>query len=188
MALSRRQFIGIAGGSTGGAILASLGLSAKPKAAHARRTKDPEFSRETTSICPYCGVGCGLIVSTQNGKVTNVEGDPDHPINEGALCPKGSAVYQVATSDRRLGKVLYRAAGSDHWEEKGWEWAVPQIARRVKATRDATFTELADGRRVNRTDGIACLGGAALDNEECYLLSKFARALGLVYLEHQARI
>ena len=146
-------------------------------------------SKETTTICPYCGVGCGLIVSSREGKIINIEGDPDHPINEGTLCAKGSALYQVANNELRLDKVLYRAPGASDWEEKSWDWAIGKIAAKLKETRDATFQKTDDkGQIINRTEGIACLGGAALDNEECYTYSKFARSLGVVYLEHQARI
>jgi len=144
---------------------------------------------ESTTICPYCGCGCGLIVTTVDGKITNTEGDPDHPINEGALCSKGQALYQVANSKDRLSKVLHRAPGAADWEEVTWIEAMDAIAAKVKATRDATFTQKdGDGRTVNRTDAIGLLGSASLDNEECYALSKLARAMGLVYIEHQARI
>jgi formate dehydrogenase major subunit len=134
-------------------------------------------------------VGCSALVFSEKGRVVNVEGDPDHPINEGTLCAKGAALSQIVNNDRRLDRVLYRAPGSTEWQEKSWEWAIRTIAARIKATRDATFvTQDGRGRTVNRTEGIACLGGAALDNEECYAYSKLARALGVVYLEHQARI
>jgi len=144
---------------------------------------------ESTTICPYCGCGCGLVATAVDGKITNTEGDPDHPINEGALCSKGQAVYQVANNERRLDKVLHRAPGAADWEEVTWVEAMDAIAAKVKATRDATFIEEDGmGLTVNRTDGIGLLGSAALDNEECYALSKLARAMGLVYIEHQARI
>jgi anaerobic selenocysteine-containing dehydrogenase len=120
--------------------------------------------------------------------VINIEGDPDHPINEGSLCSKGMALFQIAVNERRLQKVKYRAPGSSEWEEKSWDWTLSEIAKRVKKTRDATFIQKEDDKIVNRTNGIACMGGAALDNEECYLLSKFARSVGITYLEHQARI
>ena len=143
----------------------------------------------TTSICPFCGVGCGLIAHTKNGKLINVEGDPDHPINQGSLCSKGQAVMEVVTSPRRLKKVRYRAPGSDHWQEKDLDWAMQTLAQRVKATRDASFiTKSPTGVTVNRTEALAAIGGAAINNEECYLLVKLARALGIVYLEHQARL
>jgi formate dehydrogenase major subunit len=139
-------------------------------------------------------VGCGAIVAAQNGRVVNVEGDPDHPVNQGSLCSKGMALAQLNTVDgrvnpRRLQTPLYRAPGSSEWEEKSWEWTLDQIARRIKDTRDASFTETdAEGRTVNRLEAIGSLGGAALDNEECSLISKAMRALGLVFIEHQARI
>jgi formate dehydrogenase major subunit len=139
-------------------------------------------------------VGCGAIVAAQNGRVLNVEGDPDHPVNQGSLCSKGMALAQLNTVDgeinsRRLQKVRYRASGSSEWEEKSWDWALDEIARRIKDTRDAHFMETdGEGRTVNRLEAIGSLGGAALDNEECSLIVKAMRALGLVYIEHQARI
>jgi formate dehydrogenase major subunit len=143
----------------------------------------------TTSICPYCGVGCGLVAYTKNGKLIDVEGDPDHPINQGTLCSKGQSVFEVVTSPRRLKKVRYRAAGSDHWEEKDLDWAIQTLAERVKTTRDDGFmTKSPAGIAVNRTEALANIGGAALNNEECYLIAKLSRALGIVYLEHQARL
>jgi anaerobic selenocysteine-containing dehydrogenase len=143
----------------------------------------------TTSICPFCGVGCGLIANTKGGKLINVEGDPDHPINQGSLCSKGQAVFEVVTSPRRLKKVRYRAPGTDHWEEKSLDWAVTTLAQRIKATRDKGFiAKSSSGVPVNRTETLAAIGGAAINNEECYLLVKLARALGIVYLEHQARL
>jgi len=139
-----------------------------------------------------------MILHTLNGNLINVEGDPDHPINQGSLCSKGSALYQVHANERRLQKPLYRAPGSDRWEEKDWDWMLDKIAEKVKTTRDKTFITketITDEKTkagldviVNRTDAIASLGGAALDSEECYLLQKMMRGLGVVYLEHQARI
>lgn len=188
MNISRRSFLGAAGASALGAAVSFFGpAKGKAVAAKAPPMKTAR-TKQSTTICPYCAVGCGLIVSTRGGKVVNIEGDPDHPINEGTLCSKGMSLYQVAVNERRLSKVLYRAPGSNRWEEKSWEWAIPEIAKRIKKTRDATFVRKENGRVVNRTDGIACLGGAALDNEECYLYTKLARALGITYLEHQARI
>ena len=133
---------------------------------------------------------CGLLInSDETGHITNAEGDVDHIVNEGALDPKSVSVTQLSTSPNRLKKVLYRAPNGTEWEEKDWEWAVTQIADRVKATRDATFTKKDDnGVTVNRTEGIAFLGGAANNSEDCYLAIKLTRALGLVKIEHQARI
>jgi formate dehydrogenase major subunit len=140
-----------------------------------------------------------------DGKVVNVEGDPDSPINEGSLCPKGASLFQMANNETRLTKPLYRAPGALEWKEVEWEWALDEIARKVKDTRDKTFKSMAkstvkekkpDGTEVdvekdfvvNRTEGIAHVGSAAMDNEECYLMQKLVRSWGLVYIEHQARI
>ncbi len=184
MLTTRRDFLKISGGTTGAALTGLFGM--KPVKALAEDVQlRIRYAQQSTTICPYCAVGCGQIVSASNGKIINVEGDPDHPINEGALCSKGSALYQVANNERRLRKVMYRSPGSNHWEEKSWDWAIDRISRRIKETRDAG---LADGREANRIDTMAAIGGAALDNEECYLYTKFMRALGVVYLEHQARI
>ena len=188
MKISRRGFLKISGGATGGAVLGTFGVHLQTSKTYAEGLKT-QYAKESTTICPYCGVGCGQIVSVSDGKIINIEGDPDHPINQGSLCPKGAALIQVANNDKRMTKVLYRAPNSDKWEEKTWDWALPEIAKRIKKTRDEGFTPTdKDGRVINRTDAIAALGGAALDNEECYLWSKLARSLGIVYLEHQARI
>lgn len=188
MSLSRRKFLQVIGvGAMGLGTSSAVFGGSKSGMAKVKPMKTVH-AKESTTICPYCGVGCGLIVSTQDGKIVNIEGDPDHPINEGSLCSKGMSLYQVAVNERRLQKVRYRAPGSDKWEEKSWEWALPEIAKRIKKTRDASFMEREGDMVVNRTNGMACLGGAALDNEECYLWSKLARAMGITYLEHQARI
>ena len=184
MDTTRRKFLatlGTAGaaGALGGATPAEAGPVPAPKTAGAT---------DTTTVCPFCGVGCGQVVSVKNGRVVSIEGDRQHPINEGTLCSKGAAAMQVTNNPLRLKVPLYRAPGSDKWEEKSWDWVLPRIAALVKATRDATFQTEAGGTVVNRTEAIASLGGAALDNEECYLLAKAMRALGIVYLEHQARI
>ena len=120
--------------------------------------------------------------------VINIEGDPSHPISEGTLCTKGAAALQVVNNPRRLKKVLYRAPGGKAWEEKSWDWALQRIAARVRRRATRRSRRTVDGHVVNRTEAIACLGGSALDNEECYLLAKLMRALGLVYVEHQARL
>jgi formate dehydrogenase major subunit len=186
MDATRREFLarlglgGAAGAAgLGGATPAEAAVVPPPKTAGAV---------ETTTVCPFCGVGCGQVVAVKNGQVVSIEGDRDHPINEGTLCSKGAAAAQVTNNPLRLKVPLYRAPGSDRWEEKTWDWVMPRIAARVKATRDASFQTEAAGVTVNRTEAIASLGGAALDNEECYLLAKAMRALGIVYLEHQARI
>jgi formate dehydrogenase major subunit len=145
---------------------------------------------EAATICPYCSCGCGLLIATgPDGHIINSEGDPDNINNRGALDPKSISVRTMSQSDRRLKKPLYRAPGSDKFEEKSWDWVIEEVAKRIKKVRDATFEKTnADGVTVNRTQAIAFLGGAANNNEEGYLASKLVRALGIVYLEHQARI
>jgi len=186
MAVSRRDFLKGAGGAVLGTSLLDLVLGSSP--VHAAPGKLFSKYKQTTTICPYCAVGCGIICHTKDGELVNTEGDPDHPINEGTLCSKGAALFQVSQNERRLTNVMYRAPGSDKWEEKPWDWAIPRIASLVKKTRDETFRKTDKGKLVNRTEAIATLGGAALDNEECYLYTKLVRALGIVYHEHQARI
>lgn len=140
------------------------------------------------SVCPYCAVGCGQIVSVKDGRVVNIEGNPESPINEGTLCPKGAATFQLVVNPNRLTRCLYRAPGATRWEERPLDWMMDRIAERVKATRDATFRRTLNGRTVNHTPAISCLGGATLDNEENYLIKKLMTALGVIYVENQARI
>jgi formate dehydrogenase major subunit len=190
MDLSRRSFLKTAGLGLSG-LFAAGALKEKPVLAHTEKNKPLiKHIGESHTICPYDGSGCGFIVDAQDGKVLNIEGDPDHPINRGGGCAKGQSIRQLAADNpARLKTPLYRAAGSSEWQEKSWEWTIGEIASRVKAARDASFvTKDANGVIVNRTETIANIGGAGLDNEECYLLSKMARSLGIVYLEHQARL
>src|SRR4029453_14937312 len=160
MDTTRRQFFKILG--TAGAA-AGAGLDG-PEAAEAAAVPAPKTAgaTDTTTVCPFCGVGCGQVVSVKDGKVVSIEGDPKHPINEGTLCSKGAAASQVTNNPLRLKVPLYRAPGSDRWEEKSWDWVLPRIAARVKATRDATFQKEAGGVTVSRTEAIACLRRAAL--------------------------
>jgi formate dehydrogenase major subunit len=197
--VSRRDFLKFSGGG----LAASLGIQLTPLEAKAEGLAI-QHAKESTTICPYCSVGCGMIVHTQGGNIINVEGDPDHPINEGSLCPKGSSVYQLRDNKARVTTPMYRAAGASEWKEVSWDWALDEIAAKVKKTRDTSFmatskikikekvgtveVEKEIEAVVNRTMGMASVGSAALDNEECYLYQKFLRGLGLVYIEHQARI
>jgi anaerobic selenocysteine-containing dehydrogenase len=185
--LNRRQFLKLSGATA--ATLAVVELGFDEKKAYAK-TKEFKIAKSTVTptICCYCGVGCGILVHTKDNTVVYTEGDPDNPINEGKLCSKGTTLRQLYTSEKRLTKPLYRAPGSSKWEEKEWEWMLDTIAKRVKETRDKTFVEKENGLFVNKTEAIASLGGAALDNEECYLLAKMMRGLGVTYIEHQARI
>jgi len=193
MELSRRDFLKVSGAGVGGILLFQALATGKASAATQAFPLRKKIG-ETTTICPFDASGCGFIVAAEGDQVVNIEGDPDHPINRGAACSKGASLAQLHTVDgqinpRRLTHVLYRAPGGTEWQTKTWDWAIEQIAQRIKATRDSTWVAKdADGYTVNRTEGIASLGGSALDNEECYLLSKFARALGVVYLEHHARL
>jgi formate dehydrogenase alpha subunit (EC 1.2.1.2) len=130
-----------------------------------------------------------VILTSIGSKLINSEGNPDHPINQGGLCSKGNALFQIANNDRRMKDVLYRAPGSDNWEVVDWDWAAYEIAERIKKLRDSTFIEKDDkGNVVNRVETLAVIGSSPLDNEEAYLVSKFARSLGVVHLETQARI
>jgi len=141
------------------------------------------------SICPYCAVGCGQLVYVENGRITDIEGDPDSPISQGCLCPKGAATFQLVTGSHRVQKVLYRKPYGTYWQPIPLEQAMDMVAERVKRTRDAQWQESSgDGQRLNRTMGIAHLGGATLDNEENYLIKKLFTALGIVQIENQARI
>ena len=144
----------------------------------------------TESVCPYCAVGCGQLIYTKAGQVIDIEGNPRSPINEGTLCPKGADAFQLAVNPHRVTHVLYRAPSSDHWETRTLDWALDQIARRVKAARDADFTERDErGRRLHSVRTIGTLGGATLDVEENYLIKKlFSCGLGVVSIENQARI
>lgn len=186
MDISRRDFLKAGSIAAGSLLLPASAVSAATTVA-----TFPLHKRvgEAATICPFCSVGCGVIVATDaQGDIVNAEGDPDNIHNRGTLDSKAMAIPQLAGSSNRLQKVLYRAPGGDKWEEKTWDWAVGEIAKRVKTTRDASFKEREGDVTVNRTEAIAWLGGAANNNEDCYLATKFARALGVAYLEHQARI
>ena len=191
MDVNRRDFLKITGISAAGAAILGLSLNLNPIKSHAQSLKI-NHCKETTSICCYCAVGCGVICSTGQagaGKIINIEGDPDHPVNEGALCAKGAGLSQLANNDRRITTPMYRAPYSNRWQNVSWEWALSNIAEKVKKSRDASFEHKNNkGQVVNRTMGIASVGSAALDNEECWLIQALMRSLGLVYIEHQARI
>jgi formate dehydrogenase major subunit len=145
--------------------------------------------KATSSVCPYCAVGCGQVVYTRDGELVDIEGDPRSPINQGTLCPKGAASRQLVDQPGRLTKVLYRRPGGSEWEELELERAMDMIAERLIDTRERTFEERDErGWKVDRTLGFAHLGGATLDNEENYLIKKLFTAMGAVQIENQARI
>jgi formate dehydrogenase major subunit len=193
MDISRRAFIQTT--IAGGASLSAFGLDVAPVYAQAKTLKIARTS-ETRSTCPYCSVSCGVIIHTLGDKAKNavaqvvhVEGDPDHPINRGTLCPKGASLQQDILNERRLLKPQVRRPGSDHWEDIDWDHAIDEVSRWVKKTRDATFVAKdARGRTVNRCEGIAWTGGCTDTNEFNYLVVKTMRSLGVCYLENQARV
>ena len=188
MQFTRRRFIKLTGAGVAGLSLVRLGFNVKPVQAYAAKLKI-EGAKEVISICHFCSCGCNLLMHVKNGKLINVEGDPDYPISEGSLCAKGAAILSMHNNEKRLLKPLYRAPGSDKWEEKDWDWMLNTIARRIKDTRDKNFIEKnAQGRTVNRVESIFHYGGSQLSNEECALHHQFLRGLGVVYLDHQARV
>jgi formate dehydrogenase major subunit len=195
--LNRRDFLKLSGAGAAGAA-AAVALSTIPnESALALHIPLDVKGTDVPTICCYCSVGCGALVipwTDKHGEVQRkIEGDPDHPINRGSLCPKGQAMYQIhevdgEINDQRVTKPLYRAPGKAEWEEKTWDEILGMIARRVKDTRDSRLVETDGGKVVNRNEGMGSFGGGELDNEECYLLAKMSRALGVVYLEHCARL
>jgi formate dehydrogenase major subunit len=198
---SRRTFLKGAAGVAAGTVFAELAGLGVDMSALAAKAGDVPIKRgkEVASICPYCAVGCGQIVmvDTASGKLLDIQGNPDSPISQGTLCPKGAATYQLGVNPLRWTKVKYRAPLSDHWEEKPLDWAMERIAQLVKKTRDDNFNEfqeMPDGKggtvrkRVMNTYAIASLGGATMDNEWNYIHQKLMHGLGVVYVENQARI
>jgi formate dehydrogenase major subunit len=166
-----------------------LGENARSPRSETLRPRLETADRVVRSVCPYCAVGCGQLVYVKDEKIADIEGDPDSPISQGCLCPKGAATMQLVTGDHRHDRVLYRRPGGTAWEELPLETAMEMVADRVKRTRDDNWQQtLPDGRGTARTMAIAHLGGATLDNEENYLLKKLYVALGIVQVENQARI
>ncbi len=194
MQVTRRQFLVGAGAVTGGLALSTLGVNANPARAYAAdltKINKVLSATQTTTICCYCSCGCSLIASTdEEGKIFHIEGDPDHPVNEGTLCPKGAALMQTTpVNEHRLTKVLYRAPHESEWQEKDWDWALTEMAKKIKAARDADFMATnSDGKTVNRVETMAFHGSSNVDTEECWMMVSTARALGLVYVDHQARV
>ena len=166
-----------------------LGEPARSPRTDALLPRTKEADRVVRSICPYCAVGCGQLIYVKDDRITDIEGDPDSPISEGCLCPKGAATFQLVTGSHRVHDVLYRRPHGTEWEKIPLDTAMDMVAERVSKTRDETWEhETAEGRRVNRTLGFAHLGGATLDNEENYLIKKLFTALGAIQIENQARI
>lgn len=191
--LTRRDFLKVGAAGAGAAGLTALGFDT---AAAVQITQNFRIAgaRESHSVCPYCAVGCSLVAFTRDNpdgsrQLLQIEGNPDSPVNEGRLCPKGATAMQLAVSSRRVASPLYRAPGSDHWQKISWDDMLNKLAQRIKEARDATFVaQDAKGNTVNRTEGIAFAGGAAFSSEEGYFATKLMRGLGLVHLEQQARV
>ncbi len=187
MAVSRRELLKASAATALGGLLA-MGCNVQPAQQRAQelRIKD---AKAVPSVCPYCAVGCGTVVHAIDGRIVNIEGDVRSPINQGNLCPKGAAIYQLHVNPNRATKVLHRAPGATQWEVWDLNKAMDRVAELVKKTRDETFVEkTADGRVLNQTLAIFSLGGATMDNEWNHLQQKLMRGLGVVAIENQARI
>jgi formate dehydrogenase major subunit len=192
---TRRDVLKFGVAGAGALVVSGLGF----EIAYAESTKVKQNLRiagakELHSICPYCAVGCSLVAYTRQNsdgstQLLQIEGDPDSPVNEGRLCPKGATAMQLAVSPRRVESPQYRAAGATGWKSVSWDFVLGKIAQNIKASRDATFVNTdGNGNTVNRTEGIAFAGGAAFSSEEGYFATKLMRSLGLVHLEQQARV
>ena len=191
MEMSRRDLLrlsvaGGAGTALGGLIASGVDLAPVVAQAQQLRIKD---AKVTPSVCPFCSVGCATLVHTINGQIVNIEGDPRSPHNEGTLCPKGAATFQLHINPNRPVQVMHRAPGAADWEVWDLERAMNRVAELVKKTRDETFIErLANGKLVNATTSIFSLGGATLDIEWNHIHQKLMRGLGIIAIENQARI
>ena len=190
--VTRRDFLKV-GAASAAVGITSLGFDVAA-AVQVKQSFRIEGAKEAHSLCPYCAVGCPILAYTKqdasgNTRLLQIEGNPDSPVNEGRLCPKGATSMQLAVSNRRVEKPLYRAPGSDKWQEIDWDQMLDRLARHVKESRDATFvTQDSEGRTVNRCEGVAFAGGATFSSEEGYFATKLMRALGVVHLEQQARV
>ena len=196
MNVSRRGWLKLAAGGTAGLALAELGFGPTEARAATKGLK-LQGAKEFTTACNFCSCGCGMVAHVKDGKLVNLEGDPDHVVNFGALCSKGAAMKATHENPQRVKAPMFRAAGSDRWVELSWDEAYDKLASRLKAVRDASWVATEkdkdkDGNDVeypvNRTDAIGLLGGAQHTNEECYLWNKMGRLLGTSYVEHQARL
>jgi formate dehydrogenase major subunit len=191
MEVSRRDFLRLSIGTAGGTALAGLvgsGVNLGPIVAQAQELRIKN-AKVTPSVCPYCSVGCGTLVYTVNDQIVNIEGDPRSPHNEGTLCPKGAAIFQLHVNPNRPIQVLHRAPGATDWEVWDLDRTMNRVTELVKKTRDETFIEkLPNDKLVNMTPAIFALGGATLEVEFNHLCQKLMRGLGIVAIENQARI
>jgi formate dehydrogenase major subunit len=188
MKVSRRGFIKMTGAGAACLTLSRLGFDLGPTQAYAAGLKTAGC-KEVVSICPFCSCGCNIIMSVKDGVFVSSEGDPDYPVSEGSLCAKGAAFHSMHVSEHRVLKPLYRAPGSDKWEEKDWNFVLDRIAKRVKETRDRDFIlKNEKGQTANRVESIFQLGTSQMDNEECAVSHQMLRGLGVVHFDHQARV
>ncbi len=208
MKVTRRKFLAVSGAAAlASSALFKLGCPPPDPVVDDPPVDEPpelediriQYAHTVSSICSFCGVGCGVLCYEEDGKIVSVEGDPDHPISEGALCSKGAALFNkyyeydekgnAIVTPQRITQVHYRAPGASDWEVKDWDWAIQEIARRIKDTRDETFKEKnAAGQTVNRSEALAWIGSAKCNNEENYLYRKFVAAMGIVNNDHCARL
>jgi formate dehydrogenase major subunit len=193
--VTRRDFLKFSAAGAGALALSGLGFDeALAESTQVKQNLRIAGAKESHSVCPYCAVGCSLVAYTRQGsngstQLLQIEGDPDSPVNEGRLCPKGATAMQLAISPRRVESPQYRAPGATSWKSVSWDFVLDKIANNIKASRDATFVATdGNGNTVNRTEGIAFAGGAAFSSEEGYFATKLMRGLGLVHLEQQARV
>ena len=188
MAYTRRSFLKMVGAGAMCLSLAHFGFDLKEAKAYATSLKI-EGAKEVSTVCPFCAVCCQVIGYVKDGKLISTEGDPDFPVNEGSLCAKGAALLSMYTGEHRLTKPMYRAPYSDKWVEKDWDWTLQQIARRVKTARDNDFiVKNAKGQTVNRLESVFCMGTSHASNEECAVIHQAMRSLGVVHIDHQARV
>jgi formate dehydrogenase major subunit len=191
--VTRRQFLKAGAAGAGALGVSVLGFDIA-QAKQVQQLLRIEGATVSHTVCPYCAVGCSMLAYTRKGaggkvELLQLEGNPDSPVNEGTLCPKGASALQLAISRRRVESPLYRAPGATEWKPVSWDFTLDKLAQNIKASRDRTFlTTDADGNVVNRCEGIAFAGGAAFSSEEGYFATKLMRGLGLVYLEQQARV
>lgn len=195
MDVSRRQFFRITGATLAGSSITMLGIATAPATAQVRHYKLARMT-ETRNTCPYCSVSCGILIyslgdraKNTKAEITHIEGDPDHPVNRGTLCPKGAGLLDFVRSPSRLQVPQYRAPGSNQWQQISWDEAISRIARLMKADRDANFIEVNDrGERVNRWLTTGMLAASASSNETGYLTHKVMRSLGMLVFDNQARV
>ena len=188
MNLTRRKFIKVTGLGAASIALSNVGFGLGCASGYSKKLKI-KGAKEVISICPFCSVSCHFICHVKGGEVVSTEGDPGYPVSEGALCAKGATMMSMINSHHRVTKPMYRAPYSDKWEEKSWSWMLEKLAKKIKETRDKNFVaKNKDGQVVNRVDAMFHLGSSQMSNEECAVIHQALRAMGILHMDHQARI